>query len=121
MKKIFQLTLMIVGFSMVTFNSSAQNNTAKDSIKTAVIKVGNLGCNGDMPTIKKQLLNQEGIDEVTFTARTDMSSTFTILYHSSVTDRRKIEKIIETTPGCDDKNSTPYRVKKDKDQNVQTP
>ena len=117
MKKIIFLFLLYSGFQLISFETKAQ----ADSVKTAVIKVGNITCKGDMPTIKKQLLNQEGIDEVSFTDMADQSSTFTILYHSSVTGRKQIEKIIETTPGCDDKSTTPYRVKKDKKQKPETP
>lgn len=84
-----------------------------DSLKTAVIKVTNLHCGNDMPTIKKRLLNQDGIDEVTFTDIKGETSTFTITYHTSVTGQGQIEKAIETTPGCDDKRETPYRVKKE--------
>ena len=114
MKKTFVASLLIAGLLFISNNSFAQQATTKDSIVTAVIKIGNLNCNGDMPTIKKQLLNEEGIDEVTFTSRVDKASTFTIVYHSSVTSQQKIEKVIESTPGCDDKSSTPYRVRKDK-------
>ncbi len=114
MKKIFSFAILIAGLLFSASSLSAQTIKA-DSTKTATVKVGNLTCNGDMPTIKKQLLNQEGIDEVTYTARAEGSSTFTIIYHTSITSRKQIEKVIETTPGCDDKNSTPYRVKKEKE------
>src|SRR5690606_12375166 len=91
----------------------AQTATA-DSVMTAVIKVGNLHCNNDMPTIKKRLLNQEGIDDVVFTERDDQFSTFTITYHSSATDVSAIEKWVESTPGCDDPADKPYRVIKER-------
>lgn len=113
MKRIFHVLIVFITVSLFSIHAGAQT---ADSVKTAVVKVGNLTCNGDMPTIKKQLLNQEGIDEVTFTPRTDGMSTFTVHYHTAITNRKKIEKVIETTPGCDDKSSTPYRVKKEKDK-----
>ena len=85
-----------------------------DTAKTLTLKVTNLHCNNDMPTIKKRLLNSEGIDEVSFTGISDETSTFTIVFHTSATSREQIEKTIETTPGCDDKGETPYRVKKER-------
>jgi len=85
-----------------------------DSVKKLTMKVTNLHCNNDMPTIKKRLLNQEGVDDVTFTEILNETSMFTITYHSSVTDRQQIEKAVESTPGCDNKNETPYKVKKDR-------
>lgn len=106
---------LILFFAAIFFSLNAQAQTKQtDSVQSVHIKVGNLTCNGDMPTIKKQLLNQEGIDEVSFTPRANGMSSFTILFHAGVTNKKAIEKVIETTPGCDDKSTTPYRVKKGK-------
>lgn len=83
-----------------------------DSVKTATIQVINLHCANDMPTIKKRLLNQDGIDDVTFTPLRYESSSFTIHYHTAVTSVREIEKLIESTPDCENPNEYPYRVAK---------
>ena len=88
----------------------ATSTSAEDTIKTHIVRVGNLHCNGDMPTIKKRLLNQDGIDEVSFTERNSESSEFTIQYHNSVTTPAAIDKAIESTPGCDAPTETPYKV-----------
>lgn len=110
MNKLFSVMVAIAAMLLYT-TSKAQS---ADTLKTAVIKVINLHCDGDMPTIKKRLLNQEGIDEVTFNERKGQLSVFTVKYHTAVTSEAQIEKQIESTPGCDDKNVTPYRVKKDR-------
>jgi|GEM_PF-968172 len=94
------------------FSPSAIAQSA-DSLKVATIKVKNLHCNNDMPTIKKRLINQEGIEEVNFTPIQGDVSTFTISYHSSATNPSTIEQAIEATPGCDDQSSRPYKVKKE--------
>jgi copper chaperone CopZ len=107
------LTSLFVAVT-ATFLSSPASAQIVDSVKTATIKVGNLHCNGDMPTIKKRLLNQDGIDDVAFTERDGEVSTFTVTYHSSVTNEPAIHKAIETTPGCDDKSETPYRVQRER-------
>jgi hypothetical protein len=91
----------------------AQSSTV-DSVRTAVFKVGNLHCDNDMPTIRKRLLNQDGIDDVVFTDRNEEHSIFTITYHSSATSPAVIEKTVESTPGCDDQSETPYRVVKER-------
>lgn len=113
MKKIFSILTVVV--AMLTFSITASAQTATDKGATTELKVTNLTCNGDMPTIKKQLLNQDGVTDVTFTPRSNNASTFTVQYQADVTDRKGIIKIIETTPGCDDKSSTPYKVKKEKE------
>jgi copper chaperone CopZ len=109
------ISALFLAFTAILFSSGASaQTTATDSVKTVVIKVSNLHCDNDMPTIKKRLLNQEGIDDVAFTERADERSTFTVTYHSSATTPVAIEKAVETTPGCDDQSETPYRVEKDR-------
>lgn len=110
MKKTFHTILTVAAFMFVALTASAQ----ADSVKKVEIKVGNLHCNNDMPTIKKRLLNQDGIDEVKFTDISTDWSVFTVTYHTSVTSQTQIEKAIESTPGCDDKHETPYRVRRKK-------
>lgn len=104
--------VMVAAATMCTAAAQAQSNV--DSVLTTEIKVVNLHCNNDMPTIKKRLLNQDGVDEVKFTDRNGDASVFTIVYHTAATSRPQIEKAIETTPGCDDKTETPYRVSRKK-------
>jgi len=87
---------------------------AQDTLKTTTITVANLHCNNDMPTIKKQLHNQEGIEDVSFTEIRGGQPIFTISYHSTATTQEQVEQAIEATPGCDDQDSRPYRVKKAK-------
>lgn len=108
------LASLLVAIIATTLSFSSTSAQTADSVKTATIRVANLHCNGDMPTIKKRLLNQDGIDDVAFTERDGELSTFTIKYHTSVTSETAIHKAIETTPGCDDKSETPYRVQRDR-------
>lgn len=111
MNKIIMIIALVVSFMFETSTGLAQTS---DSLKTITVKVGNLHCGNDMPTIKKSLLNQDGIDDVKFTDIANESSVFTISYHTAATDQDQIEKAIEATPGCDDKSETPYKVKRDK-------
>jgi copper chaperone CopZ len=111
MKFIFSIVLAALSAVLFSTNtSSAQTGANTDSVKVASFKVRNLHCNGDMPTIKKRLLNQDGVDEVAFTERKDEISTFTITYHSSAINEAALAKAVESTPGCDDQSETPYRV-----------
>lgn len=103
-------SILIINFIIVSLFSMIASAQSTDSLKTTIIKVGNLHCNNDMPTIKKQLQNQEGVEDITFTEIVGDQSIFTISYHSSATNQQKIENVIESTPGCDDKASTPYKV-----------
>ncbi len=111
MKNIF--ASIVVATSILCLSLTALAQTETNNVKKATIKVSNLHCNGDMPTIKKQLLNQDGVEDVTFTDISGESSTFTVTYHSAATSQAQIEKTIETTPGCDDKNEMPYKINKE--------
>ncbi len=82
-----------------------------DSVLTVRVKVGGIGCGGDMAIIKKKLINQEGIDEVTFTDKKGDASTFTVTYHSSIVTEKKIREVIESAPCCDNPNEFPYKAK----------
>lgn len=108
-----RLILCITAIAAFLFTSLSTSAQTQDSVKVATIKVRNLHCNNDMPTIKKQLLNQEGVEEISFTPIDGDLSTFTISYHSSATNQTLIEQTIEATPGCDDPSSRPYKVKKE--------
>lgn len=105
--------MLLLAFAAATFNMNASAQVG-DSVRTATLKVINLHCDGDMPAIKKQLLNQDGIDDVRFTGRSGTAATFTISYHSAATSQEQIETAIESTPGCDDQGETPYRVKRER-------
>lgn len=111
MKKLSSVILIV--FLLVSFSAGAQT---ADSLITTTIIVRNLHCNNDMPTIKKQLQNEEGVEEISFTPIKGGQSVFTVSYHSSATNQQQIEQAIETTPGCDDKASAPYKVNKNSSQ-----
>lgn len=108
-KLISGILILTVSF-FYSYSAVAQNT---DSLIVTTIKVKNLHCNNDMPTIKKRLHNQEGIEEVSFTPIAGDVSTFTISYHSTATNQANIEQAIEATLGCDDPSSRPYKVKKE--------
>lgn len=112
MKNIFAAIILCTILAAPTFGTA--QGSAQDSVLTTVLKVTNLHCDGDMPAIKKRLLNQDGIDDVRFTGRAGTASTFTVTYHSAATNQAQIETAIESTPGCDDQSETPYRVKRDR-------
>ncbi|MBS1616202.1 MAG: hypothetical protein JST06_08820 [Bacteroidetes bacterium] len=114
MNTMCKILLACIALLLAGAPAAEAQSAAPDSVKTVLIKVRNLHCDGDMPTIKKRLINQDGIDDVAFTERDGSQATFTITYHSSATREDVIEQAIESTPGCDDKSETPYRVVKER-------
>lgn len=102
---------MLLAMVLIAVNNSASAQISHDSVNTVVIKVGGIGCEGDMTIIKKKLINQEGIDEVTFTAKKNEASTFSIIYHQAIITEKKIHELIESAPCCDNPNEFPYKAK----------
>ncbi|WGQ12816.1 heavy-metal-associated domain-containing protein [Sphingobacterium faecium] len=108
------LTMIVGLFTFVApKNTFAQKNQDFEKVN---IRVQKMTCDGDMPTIKAELLKKEGIMDVTFTRRQRETSVFTIKYFKGVVSKSSIEKHIENTPGCDDKSQKPYRVVNEKTQ-----
>ncbi len=103
------LYALLICFATMILKSNAQ--TIQDSVLTVQVKVGGIGCGGDMGIIKKKLINQEGIDEVTFTDNKGDASTFTVTYHTSIVTEKKIREVIESAPCCDNPNEFPYKAK----------
>ncbi|RAI99736.1 copper chaperone CopZ [Chitinophaga skermanii] len=112
MKSVLFFLFAIVCFVVTPRVASAQSNNNEP--KKVEINITNLTCDGDMPTIKKQLVNLDGIEAVEFTKRKSNISKFTVQFDETVISLEQIYKAIETTPGCDDKSTTPYRVKQNK-------
>ena len=82
-----------------------------DTIKVATISVKGISCAMDLPIIKKKLINQEGVDEVTFSDVKNTQVLFTVSYHPSLITELQIKTAIEAAPSCDRPKETPYKVK----------
>ncbi|MFY8091453.1 MAG: hypothetical protein ACOVMI_09380 [Chitinophagaceae bacterium] len=109
MKKIVKAIFI---FSFIVFKTSTLKAQATvDSVKTAIVKVSGIHCEGDMPEIKELLINKEGIDDVLFTSLKNGSSNFTIIYHTSVLKETQFKAIIEKIPSCSNAKVFPYKVK----------
>lgn len=102
---------IIILFIAIAITNTVIAQTGADTLKTATIKVSGITCNGDMPVIRKKLLNQEGIDEAAFSAAKSGAVTFTVKYHSAIITEKKIREVIEGAPSCDNPNLYPYKVK----------
>lgn len=108
MKRFISIIIAIVAITTCT---TTFGQTTADTLKTATIKVSGISCNGDMPLIKKKLINHDGIDEVSFAEAKSGAVTFTVKYHSSITTEKKIREWIEAAPSCDNPNLYPYKAK----------
>lgn len=111
MKNLFAalLTLVCLGFTQGLMAQSAQ--AARDEVKVVTVKVSGLCCNGDLATLKKKLVNQEGIDEVSADNAKKEATNIKVKYHTAFISEAKIRSLIEKTEGCEKDGEMPYKVK----------
>jgi hypothetical protein len=107
MKKISLIACLL--FTILTSKYAVSQQT--DTVKVATISIKGISCKMDLPIIKKQLINQEGIDEVTYSEPISGEVYFTLTYHTAFITESIIKKAIETAPSCDNPGELPYRVK----------
>jgi copper chaperone CopZ len=105
------IIIFVFAFIANMLYSNMHAQAVADTLKTAEIKVRGITCNDDMPLIKKKLINNEGIDEVTFSEAKAGTVVFKISYHTSFINDKKICEIIEAAPSCDDPQIFPYKAK----------
>ena len=95
---------------LFVFGNISYSQTKADTV-TATIKIGGITCNMDLPIIKKKLINQDGVDEATYSEAKSGSVIFTVKYHPAIIAEKKIQEVIEAAPSCDNPNELPYKVK----------
>ncbi len=107
MKTIISIIILFIALG-VTNTVQAQAN---DTLKTATIKIKGIACTIDLPIIKKKLVNEEGIDDVTYSEVKSEAVIFTVKYHSALITEKQIRAAIENAPSCENPNEKPYKVK----------
>jgi copper chaperone CopZ len=111
MKNLFALLLTVLGLFCIQ-NVQAQSAQAnQDEVKVVTVKVSGVCCNGDLATLKKKLVNQEGIDEVSADDAKKEATNIKVKYHTAIISEEKIRSLIEKTEGCEKPGELPYKVK----------
>ena len=111
MKNVFAafMTFTCLFFAQTLMAQTA--SASKDEVKVVSVKVSGVCCNGDLATIKKKLVNQEGIDEVTADNAKKEATNIKVKYHTALVSEAKIRSLIEKTEGCENDGELPYKVK----------
>ena len=111
MKNVFAalLTFACLFFAQTLMAQTA--SASKDEVKVVSVKVSGVCCNGDLATIKKKLVNQEGVDAVTAGDAKKEATNIKVTYHPGLISEAKIRSLIEKTEGCEKPGDLPYKVK----------
>lgn len=107
MKTIISIIALFIALGTTNF-AKAQAN---DTLKTATIKIKGISCTMDLPIIKKKLVNEDGIDDVTYSEVKSEAVIFTVKYHTAIITEKQIRTAIENAPSCDNPEEKPYKVK----------
>ncbi len=106
LKKIILIALV---FTAISNKSFAQTETSATDT-TITVKVKGVTCKNDLVTLSDNVKELKGVAECK-SGKAGAISEFTITFNKVVVGTKDIFKAIESTPGCSDPNSRPYKVK----------
>jgi copper chaperone CopZ len=109
-KALFFFATLLILCCATQVQAQTKQNAKADEVKVMTIKVSGVCCNGDLGSLKKKLVNQEGIDEVSANEANKAGTHFKITYHPSLISEQAIRNVIEKSEGCESGES-PYKVK----------
>lgn len=117
--KFFFILTLALAFT-ITASTSACAQTTKDGAKTVAetqtvetikLKVGGITCSGDIKDIQKAVAKMEGVTNCRQVGKLSPTSVFEVSFNPAVISEKEIRKVVEATPGCDNPNEKPYKVK----------
>lgn len=82
-----------------------------DTTKTVTLKVKGLHCADDIKTISDNVTKLKGVSGCT-AGNPGATTSFTVKFAPARINENDIRTAIENTPGCDNPNEKPYKVKK---------
>ena len=120
MKSKFIYTLTLI--SALTFalslpacaqTSKEQPTTAaqKEKLQTIKLKVGGITCTGDCKDIQKVVSKMNGVSSCKQVGKPLATSVFEVTFNPALVSEKEIRAKVEDTPGCDNPDEKPYRVK----------
>lgn len=101
----------IAALAAVLFSTLSYAQVSEDSTRVAEVRVSGITCAGDLPIIQKQLVNAEGVDEVSFAPIENGESVARITYHPAFIKEKELLELVERAPSCDTPGEFPYRAK----------
>lgn len=116
----FFYTLTVTLALTLAASTSSFAQTAKDQptpaaqtqkLQTIKIKVSGITCSGDCKDIEKAVGKANGVTSSKLVSKPSATSAFEITFDPTVVSEKEIRKIVEATPGCENPNDRPYKVK----------
>lgn len=92
-------------------NDQSTSITTTQSDKTIKLKVTGITCGGDIKDIQNQVAKMKGVTSCQPAAKPAATSIFEVTYNPAFISEKQIRGAVESTPGCSDPDSRPYKIK----------
>lgn len=117
-KFLYTLTLALAFTFTASLSACAQNPKEENKtvaqiqkLQTIKLKVGGITCTGDCKDIQKVVSKMNGVASCKQIGKPSATSVFEISFDPSIVTEKEIRSKVEDTPGCDNPNEKPYKVK----------
>lgn len=110
--------LLAVFFSvLLNFSASAQDfaqssvSTESKTANSIKLKITGINCSGDIKDIQKQISELPGVTNCEPAKKPAATTVFQVTYNPALVTEKQIRAAVESTAGCSDPESRPYKVK----------
>ena len=109
--KTIKLFVTLIIFTFVAKTSLAQTTPVQESsVKTSAVKVKGVTCKNDLKSIAGNVEKLKGVSTC-LPEKAGPTTTFQIKFDPKLVSEKEIFAAIEATPGCENPNDRPYKVK----------
>lgn len=109
--KILRIFITLVILTVVSTIAFAQETSpVQDTVKTSAVKVKGITCKNDLVSIAGNVEKLKGVTGCQ-AQKAGPTTTFKIKFDPKQVSEKEIFAAIEGTPGCENPNDRPYKVK----------
>lgn len=110
--KILRLFITILILTATANIAAAQDKTPaqENTVKTSAVKVKGVTCKNDLVSIAGNVEKLKGVSTCQ-PEKAGPTTTFKIKFDPKIVSEKEIFAAIESTPGCENPNDRPYKVK----------
>lgn len=100
-----------VAFAQTSEANSQTELKSEQEKSTISLKVSGITCGHDLKTLNERLKAIKGVYNCETVGKRGVKTKFEINYNPSLITEKEIRAAFEGTPGCEDPNEYPYKVK----------
>ena len=116
--RFFSILTLVFAFTCIfALSGAAQTSTEQSqpaqngTVQKIKLKVSGITCSGDCKDIEKAVSKMNGVSAVKMVSKPSATSVFEVSFNPAVITEKEIRKAVEATPGCENPNDRPYKVK----------